>query len=1042
MEIKDQYDSQFYDVLQQLNSAQTEAVNQIDGPVLVVAGPGTGKTQILSARIGNILKTTDAQPHNILCLTYTDAGTIAMRKRLNDFIGPAAYNVHIFTFHAFCNKVIQENLEFFGIRELQPISDIEQIELLHELVDSFDVDHPLKRFSGDTYFEVNRLRSLFSTMKQEGWTGDLIEEKALEYLDDLPNRKEFVYQKNTKQYQKGDLKPAKYNPAKKRTLQLIAAAKEFNRYEKMMTQKGRYDYNDMILWVLNAFTQNDELLLNYQEQYHYFLVDEYQDTNGAQNNILTMLSSYWDIPNVFVVGDDDQSIFRFQGANIQNIAGFYSRYKEGLKSVVLTENYRSSQQVLDIAKICIENNEERLVNVIPGLTKELNSAGTNKNVEEKVQLVRCQNTYQEELFVLKKIEELKADGQSLDNVAVLYRNHKEVDRLVKLCVDREIPINIKKRVNILDLPFVQQLLNVLKFIEEAKISIDRGAYLLFDLMHFEIFHIPSLDVLKIARACQGEEKKNWLLFISNKRQLEKYEIEKIDAVLAFSDHLTYWIQQSENYTLQGLFEQILTKANVLDYVMNHPERMWLMQVITTFFDFIKNESVRNPKIKIEELLEIIAKQEDFRIPIAVNKAYLSEEGVHFMTAHSSKGLEFEHVFVIGCATDRWEKKRGMVNGYSIPDTLTFSLAENKEEEERRLFYVAITRAEKYLYLTYPMEDENGKEKEPSKFIVELGDHPAIEKIHASFPNETTLDYFHEVLKQKSPPSLPLLDTDLIDASLKNFKMSVTALNKYLDCPLKFYFETIIRVPSARNANMGFGSAVHYALEHYFLEMNDHPQKKFGGAEQLLLLFKKGMDIYRSNFTLKEYATKLEYSEKILPSYLEKYESQWNTITTLEYEISHVHLEGVPLTGKLDKLEFNDKQVNVVDYKTGRPDSASAKSKLGPNTDRKPLGGDYWRQMVFYKILMDLDTTKNWEMVSGEMDFIQPNAHETFEKRKYVISPEDVALVSEQITSSYKKIMNHEFAQGCGKEDCQWCNFVRDNFNGDSLDLSAINIEDE
>src|SRR5690349_13409679 len=153
-----------------LNKEQRKAVDAIEGPVMVIAGPGTGKTQILAARIGKILLDTDTSPSNILCLTYTDAGVIAMRKRLQEFIGPDAYKVNIYTFHAFCNDVIQENLSLFEKNFMDPISDLEKIELFRQLIDSFPKNHPLKRYRGDVYFEINNLQSLFSIMKREGWT--------------------------------------------------------------------------------------------------------------------------------------------------------------------------------------------------------------------------------------------------------------------------------------------------------------------------------------------------------------------------------------------------------------------------------------------------------------------------------------------------------------------------------------------------------------------------------------------------------------------------------------------------------------------------------------------------------------------------------------------------------------------------------------------------------------------------------------------------------------------------------------------------------
>src|SRR5690242_11052705 len=199
---RERLEKKFTEEYAQLNEQQRKAVDTIEGPVMVIAGPGTGKTQILASRIGKILLDTDTQPENILCLTYTDAGVVAMRKRLLHFIGPAAYKVNIYTFHAFCNDVIQENLSLFEKTSLDPISELERVELLKQLIDSFAKNHPLKRYRGDVYFEMHNLQSLFSTMKREGWTPEFINQRIDAYLADLPSRESYITTRATSSFKK------------------------------------------------------------------------------------------------------------------------------------------------------------------------------------------------------------------------------------------------------------------------------------------------------------------------------------------------------------------------------------------------------------------------------------------------------------------------------------------------------------------------------------------------------------------------------------------------------------------------------------------------------------------------------------------------------------------------------------------------------------------------------------------------------------------------------------------------------------------------
>ncbi|NDB53545.1 MAG: ATP-dependent helicase, partial [Chitinophagaceae bacterium] len=346
---REKLESKFQEEYHQLNEQQQKAVDAIEGPVLVVAGPGTGKTQILACRIGKILLDTDTQPENILCLTYTDAGVVAMRKRLQQFIGPAAYKVHLGTFHSFCNEVIQDNLPYFEKQNLDPISELERIQLFKDLIDTFPKEHPFKRYRGDVYYEAKNMIRLFSTMKREGWTKEFINEKIDSYLADLPNREEYIAKRASKNFKKGDVRTDRIEKEKEKMDRLRTAVGEFDTVQSMMKARNRYDFEDMINWVIGAFENNPSLLSDYQERYQYILVDEYQDTSGSQNKLVELLISYWELPNIFVVGDDDQSIFRFQGANVANMTSLTDQYAEELTRVVLSNNYRSSQPVLDVS---------------------------------------------------------------------------------------------------------------------------------------------------------------------------------------------------------------------------------------------------------------------------------------------------------------------------------------------------------------------------------------------------------------------------------------------------------------------------------------------------------------------------------------------------------------------------------------------------------------------------------------------------------------------------------------------------------------------
>lgn len=1028
---REQYNRIFQQELEKLNPAQRLAVETIYGQVMVIAGPGTGKTQILAARIGNILTKTDIYPHNILCLTFTDAGAVAMRERLLRFIGPDAYKVNISTFHSFCNTVIQENRDYFGISELQAITELEQALLFRQLIDSFPPNHVLRRLTGDIYFERDRLKSLFADMKKENWSPDLIQIRVKEYLDDLPNRDGFVYKRATKDKKAGDLNEKKIKEETDKMEKLLAATQEFDRFQNLMAEKERYDFQDMIQWVVKAFSVNDDMLLRYQERYQFVLVDEFQDTSGAQNEILNLLTSYDNDPNIFAVGDDDQSIYGFQGAKVKKMNDFVNKYKDvNLKMIVLTENYRSTQAILDSAGQLIAHNKERLLSMNPelGLQKEL-KASLPEIAQEKalVEVMEFANTVTEEAFIVDQIQELNKNGMPFSEMAVIYRNHKDVSNIINVLERRKIPYSVRQKINVLDEHFIQSLLKIFKYIATESRTPDSGDYLLFEIMHFEWFQIPPRDIQFIARSIEwGENRrpKPWRSVTSNPLKMLELGLVAAEKVSQLDALLTQWAKERYNQTLQVWFEKVLVSGGILEYVLHSEQKVWLLQALNTFFDFLKAESAKNPHISIEYFLDIVDEMYTNRIRLAVEKIFERENGVNLLTAHGSKGLEYDHVFITKANRENWEKKRSPNSGYSIPDTLLPQVEFESEEEERRLFYVAVTRARKKLQICYAKEDKNGKEIQASQFVAEIEENPSVIRIQPKVLEDTVFQFVAETMVTQWPDPVQL-EQSFITQSLKNYRLNVTHLNKYLKCPLTFYFEHIVRVPTAKNAAIGFGNAIHHALDKFFKSMQQQ-RNQFPDKETFMKLFREGMAQNASNFTEKEYQLRMEYAHEALPMFYDQYINSWNKIVKTEYHINHVEMDGVPLKGVLDKLEFTFSDVNVVDYKTGKPENA--KEKLKRPDEKNPQGGDYWRQIVFYKILMDLDYTHTWTMISGEIDFVQkPDKEDLYKKERFYPLPEDISIVKGQIKFAYEKILAHDFSKGCQEEECTWCNFVKNNY---------------
>ena len=1023
----------FNEEYQKLNEKQRQAVDAIEGPVMVIAGPGTGKTQILAARIGKILLDTDALPQNILCLTYTDAGALAMRRRLQGFIGPDAYKVNIYTFHGFCNDIIQENLSLFEKNSLDPVSDLERIQLFKILIDNFSKDNPLKRYRGDVYFEIKNLQHLFSSMKREGWTPSYITSCINEHLEKIKDDENFKYKNSRKgSYQKGDYKPAYYDEINKME-KLNAAVHEFDNFQSLMKQRNLYDFDDMINWVIKAFTENKNLLASYQERFQYILVDEYQDTSGTQNEIVELLISFWESPNVFVVGDDDQSIFRFQGANIENMEKFANGYA-GLLKIVLVNNYRSTKPILDVSKSLIDKNNERLINKLKGLSKELISSKEElKKINEPPVIIEYNTIKDEMADITNKVQSLIDKGVPPGNIAVIYKENNYGEQLIKYFRLKNIPVYSKRNINILEDPFAKKIVQILRYLALEHDIPYSGDELLFEILHFDFYKIPPMEIAKITVEANAKNYNNQPTSIrrilyekTNVHKQDLFDKGMLSSLKDFSKMMEQLIAEVSNLTLQQLFEKIISGGGVLSYLLKSEEKIRLLQIVTAMFDFIKKETARNPSLSLKELISIIDSMEKEKLPLPLIQVSGSERGVNLLTAHGSKGLEFEHVFITGINAYLWEKKPKRPEGYRFPETLFSTLPTGDADEElRRLFYVALTRAEKNLQISFIKIKPDGKEAESSMFIAEIIEATGLGIQYIELPEEELMEY--EIFNyREQAPEIEKAEEEFITPLLEKYVMNVTSLNNYLDCPLGFYYKNLIRIPSGKSESLEFGSATHFALQRLFEEMQKDENQNFPSKEILLNHFRWYMRRHRENFTGESFNRRMEYGEKILTDYYDNYIHSWNKIVAVERNIKNVTVNGIPIKGKIDKMEFSGMEVNVVDYKTGDVNSDYTKKKLMPPGEKQPNGGDYWRQAVFYKILIDNMDGKDWKVVSTEFDFIEPDKTRGYQKRKIFIGPADIETVKQQLTTVWNKIQARDFYTGCGKPDCEWCNFVKDN----------------
>lgn len=1073
---KQELEKAFTENYHRLNPAQKEAVDTTEGPVMVIAGPGTGKTQILAMRIANILRNPDLDINasNILCLTFTESGVSAMRNRLISFIGSDAYYVRIHTFHSFCNDIIKDNPHKF--LAINPISDLEQINIYDEIIDSLEPGSPLKPF-GDHYIYRGDLINNVKTLKRESIpvekleaaidvleafiakNADIMAEFCLRnarsikeedcnifleqiHINSLAHEEQQVFSKLFQDFYDNSSKTAEFKKLIKdfheKNLKEIPKQRElvkvYQAYNQKLHSSKLYDFEDMILRVISQFEHDPEFLARYQEQFQYILVDEYQDTNGAQNKILEQLTSFYkDRSNIFVVGDDDQSIYRFQGASVENIVYFYKRYQANIKLVVLEQNYRSQQKILDSAHFSIDKNSSRISNLIQGINKQLQSAGHAESYPlEAVELHKAKN-FDDEIFQIAKLaKSLIDDGVNPSEIAILFRENRESEAILDLLLKMGLPAISDSGDNLLDNTHICQLIDLLKVIDNPSKHSD----LLYNLFHYD-FLFQCKDLQEAGVTAKD-------VFLINRRRQEAnrdaaeprsfFEILLEDKKFsAFADKLLTFNSMSQKLRADDLLEQTVKEFNYLDYILQQKNYVFEINNLDSLFRELRNlldsKSIVFKKfdastldlVKLDTFLAYIQSLQDNNLKIRSQQISYEADAIRLMTAHKSKGLEFDHVLIHACQDKKWGNKVTR-NKLKLPPLLVeetealLNKANDKNEDERRLFFVALTRAKKKAYIFSHKKNNKDQETVPSIFLSELEALKEVTEVvdHSDKPDPEEIEAKLE-LKFKDRLEMNIeLETAYLDSLLENYKLSVTHLNNFLKCKRKFFLQNLIRVPAAKNKHASFGTAIHAALYDLFFAISNGQEFT---KDELIDKFDKY--IHDERLSEADLEDCLNHGHEVLNEYYDFYQSKFSTENLLEHDFSSlgVHLDGVKLTGKLDKIEIlKGDKVNVVDYKTGNPSSKSA--ALKPD-------GDYHRQMVFYQLLCDNAYESGqfkYQMQSGEVDFVERDKAGKYKKVKIEVSEDDMTLLKTQIDHMITDIKAHNFSKTEDLQECSRCSF--------------------
>lgn len=971
-----------------LNSEQKTAVDIIEGPLLILAGPGTGKTQLLSVRAANIMNKKKIPGDNILILTFTNSAAKAVKERLAGIIGFKGYEIMAETFHGFANSIILDSSEAAGyIKTRIQMEDVENVEAIEYILNNLSGIKDLRPF-GNPYLYTDDISGKISELKNEG----ILPEEFENAVSLLKPGDDGLEEKHISRLKELSLIYGEYEEIKN------------GREIGIFDERGRYDYDDMILLATEVLKKEPALKNTYIQRYSYIMVDEFQDTNGAQLKLLFELLA-GDNPNICCVGDDDQSIFRFQGAAPANFRIFRERFP-GLKVIKLRRNYRSTKDILNLSSGIIKQVPagERMDE-----EKDLVPAAGWK--DKTIEVMTFSSEDEEMLYVIQRIKELKdIIGNSpelskedrrypYNNIAVLVRKRRAIPRLIDSLLRAGIPYTTDGKEDISREKRVMQMLDVLRLARPEE-SIDEKGSALYKILTADYFEIPPQDLFglidninknrKKLRAPGGPVERSFIteflaLFPVDKAVMPAAEdtkklpvLKAVALSMPHNLHLASWavhrlLEDSDSRPAHDVLLKFIEDSGLYRFILREYEGKRLLMIrdlraLASFVNRIKTSSMADPHLTVSAFLSEIDLRKRHRMPVMGKMVSLAEDGVRILTAHASKGLEFHTVFVPFCLQDKsWPLKR-ITDRIPLPASIikTKEAVSSPGEldalnlyDETRLFYVAASRAKANLIFTFtPLEDAVA-----SSFFSNI-------KVSAAEPpraEENVIKQFFAKMEEGDPMAA---SKNILKSMVKDLVLTPTSLNTFLRCRRKFLYNSLLLLPGQKKQSLIFGSCAHKALEDLYTRYkNERAFPGFGYFKERFLEALKYETIdkaiergCRDKLPLLEGWLKNARNEPVIPIDLEKYKKV-------------VLKGGIAFAGKFDKIEFEDeskKTIRIIDYKTGRPDKHVKKiDNIKSLKDEKC--DEYLRQVVAYKVLYDNDIYERPEFTvsHGMLVFLEP-----------------------------------------------------------------------
>lgn len=1090
----------FEDAYTSLNPKQRQAVDQIDGPVLVIAGPGTGKTQLLSMRVANILRQADVTAQNILCLTFTEDAARNMRDRLAGIIGQAAYDVTINTFHGFGAAVISRYGEYFyqGIGA-QPIDDLASHQIFSELFKNLPHDNPLAMQYEGEFLYLRGARDAIDNFKTAGLAPDEVRAVAKNNLDftaianskislvmedfaridktspqrferllialrevgqtprnTLPTfikplseltiealtaavetcqdsgkttsltefKNKFLIKNNTGQWQLKDGEASK---------KLLALADLYEQYLLKLREANLLDFNDMITRVVHALELAPELRLNLQEQYQYILVDEFQDTSLAQLRIIQALTNnpvFEGRPNILAVGDDDQAIYSFQGAELSNILSFHQLYND-VEVITLTENYRSRQDILDAAQFVIQQSSERLVHTLENITKDI-TAKNSSLPEAFIAHHRFASADQQYQWVAAAIANKLSGGLPASEIAVIAPKHSGLKAIAPFLQARNIPTFYQKRENILEVPAIAQLVTTAKLITLLADNRQKEAdALLPEVLSYEFWGLSTRQI--------------WQLYLGNYRkrspwleialQNDDQEVQRVVELLQFLaikakseslEHLldvlagnaTYQQMHAADTAQISLFsDQELTSPFYNFYFSEAAQKQNSQQFIEliSHLTFLRNrlrDFYASEKLTLYHFVEYVSLCQSAGLQLVDTTPHRENpEAVSLHTAHSAKGLEFRAVYLIDTNHDIWTSTNHQ-GKIAMPVNLPIERASSSEDERRRLLFVAMTRAKHDLLVTgfdspkrgnAPLKYLTGADSQEVPAVLQPQSHSADAADSQTLQNELLTRWHDRHLAARSQADMRALLAPI----LQNYRLSATHLQTFLNVaeggPQKFFIECLLHFPKAGTPQMAFGNAVHQMLDsaHKYLKKEGNPKDTEGLLQEFAELLR------RYHLQPDEEAKWIETGYRILPQYLAARYPEFSPQEYFEFDLSHRNLiiDGVHVTGKIDRITpLGNNSYRVTDFKTGAP--ITDWNAKGLSVHKQIQLHQYQQQLTLYRLLVEESRAfgQYTAVTEAAIDFVRPNqTGEVGEPLPFAPTDDDILRLRRLIRAVWQRI---------------------------------------